>query len=116
MGVRMNAPYDDGTVKLAVGDEHFGFTPRLEARMIRSGLADALPVESLDHARAQAGMEPLAQFDGDGDGAPGGSLAPDKSEELTEVRREYRETLGKAAYPGWDIAELRRRITEAGEG
>lgn len=59
MGVRMNVPWDDGKVKLAIGDEHFGFPAILEGRMVRSGLAVWLPNETLNRLREWAGLKPL---------------------------------------------------------
>ena len=53
-------------------------------------------------------------FDHDNDGAPGGSTKPEGDrEEINALRAEYKDTLGKRPFPGWDADELRRRIAEA---
>lgn len=55
----------------------------------------------------------LAKFDHDGDGLPGGSIAPPPSDDLKELRAAYTEKLGKRPFSGWDAAELQRRMDEA---
>lgn len=46
-------------------------------------------------------------------------MVDDKSEEaeddLTELRAEYQEAVGKRAYHGWDADTLRAKIAEASE-
>lgn len=95
MGVRMNVPWDDGTVRLVAGEEYFGFSPTLERRLVRSGLAEEVGGnESLNQARAGAGMAPLKET----------------KEDMKALRRRYRDVFGKQAFPRWSAAELRRRI------
>lgn len=38
---------------------------------------------------------------------------PAPEDELTELRRQYEEVVGKRAYHGWNAAELRKRMSEA---
>ncbi len=53
----------------------------------------------------------LPQLDHDGDGAPGGSVAPaDPKEELDALRARYKQLAGKGFFPGWDAATLRAKI------
>jgi hypothetical protein len=53
------------------------------------------------------------EFDHDNSGTPGGSTAPEKTDELKEARAEYQAKMGKRAFPGWDVAEIRRRMEPA---
>lgn len=62
-------------------------------------------------ATAPAPPEPLAQLDHDGDGNPGGSHSPPPSEDLTALRAEYFEKIGKRPFNGWDADTLRERIS-----
>ena len=52
------------------------------------------------------------EFDHNNDGRPGGSTAPEPSDELAALRTEYRQVVGKRPFPGWDADELRRRMAE----
>lgn len=47
----------------------------------------------------------------DGDGRKGGSKSG--GDDMQELRAEYQEVVGKRAFPGWDAAELKRRMKEA---
>ncbi len=51
------------------------------------------------------GQDPL---DHDGDGEKGGSIAPEG--DLKALRAEYLDKMGKRPFPGWDEAELRKRM------
>jgi hypothetical protein len=51
-----------------------------------------------------------SRFDHNGDGLPGGSAAPEKTDRLKELRAEYQALIGKRAFPGWDEAEIERRM------
>lgn len=53
---------------------------------------------------------PASVFDHDGDGAPGGSVAPEKTDDLANLRAEYTEKMGKKPFPGWDADEIRKRM------
>lgn len=63
-------------------------------------------------ARAAADSA-AAAFDGDGNGAPGESAAPEGSEALTELRKEYTRITGRRFFAGWTAEELRTRIAQA---
>lgn len=57
--------------------------------------------------------EALAKFDHDGDGRPGGSKAPEHTDELKILRAEYHAKMGKRPGPSWDADELKRRMGDA---
>lgn len=97
-----------GTRRLKAGDE---FTaPRRDARVLDAigkatyGTRDlvAAPVER---------KKPHA-LDHDGDGRKGGSKAG-AGDDMQALRAKYQEVVGKRAFPGWDAAELQRRMKEA---
>lgn len=52
-------------------------------------------------------------LDHDGDGKKGGSTKPEASDELTVVRAQYEEVLGKRPFHGWDVDTLKAKIAEA---
>lgn len=54
----------------------------------------------------------ISRFDHDGDGAEGGSKAPEQSDELKEVRAEYTAKMGKRFFPGWTIEQLREKMAD----
>lgn len=83
MGVRMKAPWDDGKVRLAVGEEYFGFNALLEARLVRAGLATWLPNETLNRIREWAGLAPLASPQ---EALPAASMTMTKAELLQLAR------------------------------
>lgn len=64
---------------------------------------------------ASEGDAPLPQLDHDGDGKPGGSISA-TGDDIKALRALYRETIGKAAFNGWNADELRRRIAEVRTG
>jgi len=94
----------------------------IAARKIEEGAAEALLAVELDGSdqhlppadaavKTAPARDPL---DHDGDGKPGGSIAPDGDKaELAALRALYKEALGKAPFHGWDAAELQRRIDAA---
>jgi hypothetical protein len=92
MGIRMKAAWDDGKRKLAAGDHCSDFSPMMEARLVRSGLA------------VRSGGVHKRRAD---------DAAPTPAEDLTALRVEYRDALGKNPFPGWGAGELRRRIEDA---
>jgi hypothetical protein len=51
-----------------------------------------------------------SSFDHNGDGKPGGSKSPEPTDDLKDLRAEYRKLVGKKPFPAWDAAELRRRM------
>ncbi|MDB5531610.1 MAG: hypothetical protein JWR51_4713 [Devosia sp.] len=48
-------------------------------------------------------------FDHDGNGKPGGSLKP-AGADLPALRLAYKAKFGKRAFPGWDAAEITKRM------
>ena len=64
---------------------------------------------TINEARKKAGLSAL---DHDGDGRPGGSKAG-AGEDMQKLRADYQEVVGKRPFPGWDAAELQRRMKEA---
>lgn len=48
-------------------------------------------------------------FDHDGNGKPGGSLKPTGAD-LPALRVAYKEKFSKRAFPGWDAAEITKRM------
>lgn len=69
-----------------------------------------LGYERSDLAAIATEIDPL---DHDGDGHKGGSPKPEASDELTVVRAQYEEVLGKRPFHGWDVDTLKAKITEA---
>ena len=61
---------------------------------------------------APATTEAAHPLDHDGDGAPGGSIKQ-ADPDIGAVRAEYQTKTGKRPFPGWDIAQLRRRMGDA---
>jgi len=53
------------------------------------------------------------QLDHDGDGRPGGSTAPEQTDDLRALRDEYRVVVGKKPFPGWDAKTLNEKIAAA---
>lgn len=51
----------------------------------------------------------LTSFDHDGDGKPGGA-SKQAGEDLPALRIAYKEKFGKRAFPGWDAAEITKRM------
>jgi len=80
----------------------------LAMRLIEEGVAEApLIIHAQTNPPVHAPI--LSQLDHDGDGEPGGSDAP-TGDDITALRAEYKELAGKGFFPGWDAAELHRRI------
>lgn len=53
-------------------------------------------------------------LDHDGDGKPGGSVAPEQTEDLPSLRAEYQRVIGKRPFAGWDAETLKQKIAAAG--
>lgn len=107
MGIRMKVPWDDGTQKLAANQTSFGFSPRMEDRLIRAGLAVPLSQnEEAEHQELEVGFAAQAPV------PPAGIIA-----DITMLRAELialAEERG-IAYEGDDNkADLVRKINEAG--
>jgi hypothetical protein len=45
----------------------------------------------------------------------GGPTRQETTDEMTALRAEYFEKIGRRPFPGWDAGELRRRMAEAAE-
>lgn len=67
----------------------------------------------LDLGWAKLAEPDLPQLDHDGDGEPGGSVAPDATPDLAALREAYVQVLGKKPFSGWGPVELQRRIDAA---
>lgn len=85
-----------------------------EKALIKKGWSrtrdEALGEKPAKASKAEAPASAVA-FDHDGDGAPGGSAAPEKTDDLAALRAEYTEKMGKKPFPGWDADEIRKRMT-----
>jgi ribosome-binding protein aMBF1 (putative translation factor) len=69
-----------------------------------------LGYERADMVAAHAAIDPL---DHDGDGQKGGSPKPQASDNLTALRTQYQEKVGKRPSHGWDEKTLAAKIAEA---
>jgi len=108
-----------GTRRLKAGDE-FEAT-RAHARVLVA-IKKATPVRTPGEIApppedvAQKMRESVvanAQLDHDGDGRPGGSKAPEQTDDLKALRAEYREVLGKNPFSGWSAEVLKEKIAAA---
>lgn len=81
------------------------YGPNEQAEIFQS--AEEIPAGWRDHPSLVADITPP---DLDGDGKPGGSIAPEPTDRLKELRDEYRALAGKKPFAGWDEAELETRI------
>lgn len=59
------------------------------------------------------GVPDPAAFDHDGDGSPGGSSAPEPSDDLPALRAEYQAVVGRRPFPGWGAEVLREKLAAA---
>ena len=116
MKMRALKSFSYNTRRLLPGD-HFETKRDIDARLLevnrraeRVREIGTLPPPPADLAKKLM-TNPL---DHDGNGEPGGSKIPDGDKEaLNKLRAEYTELLGKKPFPGWDAAELQKRIDEA---
>lgn len=74
-----------------------------------------LATKRVEVARAEVTLPPpppslLAQLDHDGNGHPGGSKAPEQTDDLKALREEYEAKMGKRPFYGWDAATLREKM------
>lgn len=89
---------------------HSYMTRALRARDPRfANILGKLGYERRDMVAAEAG-DPL---DHDSDGRKGGSPKPEASDNLTVLRAEYQEKVGKRPFHGWDEDTLTAKIAEA---
>lgn len=75
------------------------------------GASDARLFAKHGWATAKPVRKVRPQLDHDNDGKAGGSNSADG--DLTALRTEYHEKLGKRAFNGWDAATLREKIANA---
>lgn len=69
----------------------------------------AWDAEDTPAVSAPAGNPLLSQLDHDQNGQPGGSLKG-AGDDLPAIRIAYKEQFGKRAFPGWDAAEITKRM------
>lgn len=100
-------PLTYGTRRLRSGDE-FTATSRDARLLVAIGKARYAPII----ARPAAPTLRHAPLNHDSDWRRGGSVFG--GDDLKELRALYSRVVGKRAFAGWDAAELRRRIAEAG--
>jgi hypothetical protein len=88
-----------GTRRLVAGDTFEA--PRRDADLLRR----------IGRARYTEGTEdPL---DHDKNGKKGGSKAAKKADDLTDLRKQYQDAIGKKPFAGWDAETLKTKIAEA---
>lgn len=81
------------------------FVERHRVDRLTPGLAETDDPEGVGDPPADL----VAKFDG----KPGGSKAPAKTDDLTELRRVYADKMGKRPFPGWNATVLKRRMGDA---
>lgn len=68
-----------------------------------------IPAAEFDPAIHELWVSP---HDHDKDGTRSGPASPEPTGDLASLRAEYQDLVGKRPFPGWDAAELQRRIDE----
>lgn len=74
-------------------------------------LGNIVPPKGWDEPEDEG--DDLSQLDHDGDGEPGGSISGGQGDEITELRKRYKEVTGRGVFNGWDAETLRAKIAEA---
>lgn len=99
--LRFIGDYTGGRTSIAMGDYLFEGRKAVEVD------------EATDMGRRLMGNQDFSAdaLDHDGSGEKGGSIAPEV--DLTELRKEYTEVVGKKPFAGWDEATLRAKMAEA---
>lgn len=94
--------------------ESFDATPG-DARLLMAVKKARVPerIPGTIAAPPKSVVDKFKAFDPDRNGSPGGSAKPAPDPDLAAVRIEYSEKIGRRPFPGWDVAELRRRMAEA---
>lgn len=72
-------------------------------------VGDTYTLNGVEHTISASTKDPL---DHDKDGKPGGSTAPEQTDDLTDVRAQYAELFGKRPFMGWDAKTLTAKIEE----
>lgn len=68
-----------------------------------------IPEAEFDPKVHELWADPL---DHDNDGKPGGSVAPEQTDDLADLRAQYAELFGKRPFMGWDATMLTAKIEE----
>lgn len=103
-GFPLDVPTTSGPVILPAYGEVIAELGALDAEVMRQS-----PYVEISEGVAVK-RDPL---DHDGDGKKGGSKSADgEGDELSRLRAEYLELVGKRAFHGWDAAELQQRIDQ----
>jgi hypothetical protein len=93
-----NSPYDlqgkEGMIRLPAFGEAEGEFNDDYLQLLEASMAVKI-IDALDH---------------DQDGKEGGSKAIQEDDELTKLRADYLEVVGKRAYHGWGAEELQQKI------
>lgn len=97
-----NSPYDlpsaKGNIRLPAFGEVSGEFSGEYLQLLKASRAVEVVAEPVDH---------------DDGGKKGGSKAPAPADDLSRLRTEYHELVGKRPFMGWDAAELQKRIDAA---
>lgn len=82
-------------------------------RMIRTddGKTGDIHPDEVEHM-IKHGWQVVDPLDHDGDGKPGGSAAPEHTDELAALRAQYADLYGKRPFMGWDAKTLTAKIDE----
>lgn len=105
-----------GTRRLEAGDVfdarkgHAKVLAALKRAVVTSEVLPPVP-EPLK-TRVMTARDPL---DHDGDGRKGGAEKPEPSDDLTALRAEYTEKVGRRPFMGWDADTLRAKIAATSE-
>jgi hypothetical protein len=106
------APDDKGVLRHVDG-RAVAYAPHgPRTRSVEVPSRDPKPVEPRQGYLTRDVVAPeFERFDHNRDGRPGGSTKPaDASGEIAALRAEYTAATGKKPFPGWDAADLRKKI------
>jgi hypothetical protein len=110
------ARYPDQRPPEDLADMPAALRARIERGAATKGEVAPPPGDLVERAIAQTGeraAESVAAFDHDGKNGPGGSAAPEQTDELAALRSEYMQVTGRRFFAGWTVEQLRQRIAEA---
>ena len=71
---------------------------------------ETAPATYSHRAITQTRRVDMHALDHDGDGRKGGSIAPEKTDDLKELRARYTEVMGKRPFNGWTADQLRAKM------